>query len=122
MVILLILLWLLGIAFGLFMLAAMWTVYKKAGKPGWAFLIPIYNWLVLLEIVGKPWWWLLLFCIPGVNLVFIIWAINMLSKSFGKTEGFTIGLMVLPFIFYPILAFSKDITYQGPYGLNAAKN
>ena len=114
--------YLLYIAIAVFIIASVWTVYKKAGKPGWACLVPIYSELVLLEIVGKPWWWLLMFFIPGVNLVFAIWAYNMLSKSFGKSESFTVGLILLPIVFFPILAFSKDIKYQGPYGLNAAKN
>ena len=98
------------------MLASMWTIYKKAGKPGWACIIPIYNIIVLLEIVGKPWWWLLLMIIPGVNLIFMIWMYNLLSLSFGKSSGFTIGLILLSIIFFPILAFG-DAKYQGPAGL-----
>src|SRR5476649_299592 len=72
-------------------IVAMWKIYTKAGKPGWASIIPIYNIIVLLEIVGKPVWWFLLFFIPCVNFVFIIWTYNLLSKSFGKSEGFTVG-------------------------------
>lgn len=68
-----------------------------------------------MKIIGKPWWWILMFFIPAVNIVFAIWTANMLSKSFGKEEGFTVGLVLLGFIFYPILAFG-DATYQGPYG------
>jgi len=101
----------------IFSLATIWIVYTKAGKPGWASLIPIYNIVVLLEIVGKPWWWILLFFIPVVNIVFLIWTYNMLSKSFGQSEGFTVGLILLSVIFFAILAFSKEITYQGPYGV-----
>ncbi len=78
------------------MIVSMWKIFTKAGKPGWACLIPIYNILVLLDIIGKPWWWLLLMLIPLVNLVFAIWAMNLLSKSFGHSEGFTIGLLLLP--------------------------
>jgi hypothetical protein len=100
-------------AFIVFMIATMWTIFSKAGKPGWASIVPIYNIIVLLEIVGKPWWWLLLFLIPIVNIIFLIWTINLLSKSFGKSEGFTIGLILLGIIFFPILAFG-DATYAGP--------
>ena len=96
-------------------LASMWTIFAKAGKPGWAALIPIYNLIVLLEIVGKPWWWLLLMVIPLVNVVFAVWTYNLLSKSFGKSEGFTAGLILLSIIFLPILAFG-DAQYQGPAG------
>ncbi len=97
------------------LIVSYWKVFTKAGKPGWACIIPIYNLLVILEIVGKPWWWLLLFLIPFVNIIFAIWMTNLLSKSFGKEEGFTIGLLILPFIFYPILGFG-DAKYKGPAG------
>ena len=96
-------------------IAGMWKVFEKAGKPGWACLIPFYNTYTMLKIGGKPGWWLLLFFIPVVNLVFAIWATNMISKSFGKDEGFTAGLVLLGFIFWPILGFG-EAKYQGPYG------
>jgi uncharacterized membrane protein YoaK (UPF0700 family) len=73
----------------------------------------------LLKIVGKPGWWLVLFLIPLVNYVFIIWTYNMLSKSFGKEEGFTVGLVLLGIVFFPILGFG-DAIYHGPYGDKAA--
>lgn len=94
-------------------IAAQWRIYEKAGKPGWAVLIPFYNFIVLLEIVGKPWWWLLLMFIPVVNLVIGIWVVNLLSKSFGQNEGFTLGLLFLSIIFYPMLAFG-NYEYKGP--------
>ena len=103
------------LAIALVMIIAYWKIFEKAGKPGWAILIPIYNLIVLLEIVGKPLWWIFLFLIPFVNIIFGIWVINLLSKSFGKNEGFTIGLLLLPFIFYPILGFGKA-EYAGPTG------
>ena len=95
--------------------ASMWTIFTKAGHPGWAAIIPIYNMIILLKIVGKPTWWILLFLIPIVNYVFIIWTYNMLSKSFGKEEGFTVGLILLGIVFFPILAFG-DSKYLGPFG------
>lgn len=103
------------LAFVVFLIAAQWKVYEKAGQPGWACIIPIYNIYVLLKIVGKPGWWLIMMIIPGVNLIFAIWALNMLSKSFGKDEGFTVGLLFLGIVFYPILGFG-DARYLGPYG------
>ena len=92
-----------------------WKSFEKAGEPGWQSLIPIYNAIVFLKIVGKPWWWLLLMCIPLVNYVFLIWSFNMFSKSFGKDSGFTAGLVFFGFIFFPIIAFG-DAEYLGPYG------
>jgi hypothetical protein len=69
--------------------------------------VPIYNIVVLLEIVGKPVWWIILLMIPGINLIFSIWIINLLAKKFGKEESYTIGLLILPFVFYPLLGLSK---------------
>ena len=97
------------------MIASLWTIYSKAGQPGWAAIVPIYNVIVLLEIVGKPWWWLILMCIPLVNFVILIIVLNELSKSFGKGSGFTVGLIFLSFIFIPILAFGSA-QYTRPGG------
>ncbi|HWZ15374.1 MAG TPA: DUF5684 domain-containing protein [Mucilaginibacter sp.] len=99
-------------------LVGKWKIYEKAGKPGWAALIPVYTWIVMLEIVGKPIWWIFLFFIPCVNIVFMIWTVNLLSKSFGQTEGFTVGLVLLGFVFYPILGFGT-YKYLGPSAAEA---
>jgi Family of unknown function (DUF5684) len=107
------------LAFIVFIIASMWKVFEKAGQPGWAAIVPIYNIIVMLKIVGKPWWWLILMLIPILNIVYAIWMTNMLSKSFGKDEGFTAGLLLLGFVFYPILGFGSA-KYQGPYGDPAA--
>ncbi|MBL7110903.1 MAG: hypothetical protein ISS19_03060 [Bacteroidales bacterium] len=96
-------------------LASQWAVYEKAGRAGWICLVPIWNLIVLLEIVGKPWWWLFLFMLPIVNVIWAVWMTNMLSKSFGYSEGFTVGLILLSFVFYPILGFGQS-KYIGPYG------
>ena len=95
----------------LLLLISWWKIYEKSGHPGWSCLIPIYNILVFLKIIGKPWYWLILFFIPYVNFVFGIWGTNLLSKKFGKDEGFTVGLILLPFIFLPILGFGSS-TYN----------
>ena len=110
---------LIWLAIVVVLIAAQWKIFEKAGQPGWACLIPIYNIYILLKIVGKPGWWLIMFIIPVVNFIFAIWTINMLSKSFGKDEGFTVGLLLLGIVFYPILGFG-DATYIGPYGDPAA--
>ncbi len=110
---------LIVLAVVVFLIAAMWKIFEKAGQPGWAAIVPLYNLYVLLKIVGKPGWWLILFIIPLVNYVFIIWTYNMLSKSFGKEEGFTVGLVLLGIVFFPILGFG-DAKYLGPYGDKAA--
>ncbi|RNL90647.1 signal peptidase I [Sinomicrobium pectinilyticum] len=99
-------------------IAGMWKVFEKAGKPGWAAIVPIYNLIVLIEIVGKPTWWVVLLIIPCVNYIALIWLTNLLSKSFGKSEGFTVGLILLPFVFYPVLGFG-DAEYEGPSAAEA---
>jgi len=103
------------LAFIVFFIASMWKVFEKAGQPGWAAIVPIYNNYVLLKIGGKPGWWLIMLFIPFVNIIFAVWMVNMVSKSFGKSEGFTVGLVLLSFIFWPILGFGSA-AYQGPYG------
>ena len=103
------------LALGIFLIAAMWKVFEKAGQPGWAAIIPIYNYYVMTKIAGKPGWWTLMLFIPGVNLIFVIWLDNMISKSFGKDEGFTAGLVLLGAIFWPILGFGSA-KYLGPFG------
>ena len=95
------------------LIVARWKIFTKANQPGWASLIPIYNALIFLKIIGKPWWWILLFCIPLVNIVFIVLSLDLLSKSFGKPVWFTVGLFFLPIIFELILALG-DAKYLGP--------
>ena len=90
-----------------------WMMFKKAGQPGWAVLVPIYGSLILLEIVRKPWWWILMFLIPLVNVVFLVMTYNELSKAFGKGVGTTLGLLFLPFIFIPMLGYGSA-KYQYP--------
>ncbi|GAA0539776.1 hypothetical protein GCM10009415_22040 [Chitinophaga japonensis] len=105
-----------------FYLFCLWKVFEKAGQPGWAAIIPIYNYYIMTKIIGKPWYWLLLMMIPYIGIIWGIWATNLLSKSFGKSEGFTVGLILLGFIFLPIMAFDKTIQYQGPAGNPGATN
>ena len=94
------------------MLASVWRVFTKAGQPGWASIVPIYNAYVLLKIAGKPGWWLILMFLPIANIVVGILALVGQANNFGKGGGFVVGLIFLPFIFYPILAFG-DAQYQG---------
>ncbi len=104
--------WIIYIAVLLFMIIAMWKVFTKAGQPGWAILIPIYNLYVMCKIAGRPGWWVILFFIPLVNFIIIIIICLDIAKHFGQGAGFGIGLLLLPFIFYPILGFGSA-TYQG---------
>jgi len=94
------------------LVAGMWKMYSKAGQPGWASIIPIYNLIVLMEIAGKPIWWFLLFMIPFVNIVIAIMVYIEIAARFGKGGGFAVGLILLPFVFFPMLGFGSA-TYQG---------
>lgn len=107
------------LALAIFIIAAMWRIFEKARQPGWAAIIPIYNIYIMTKIAGKPGYWTLLCLIPLLNLIFGIWLYNMISKSFGKDEGFTAGIIFLGFIFIPILGFGAA-KYLGPYGDPAA--
>jgi Family of unknown function (DUF5684) len=88
-------------------IASLWKVFTKAGQPGWAVLIPIYNCYVLLKAAGKPGWWLILMLIPLINIIIGILVVVALSERFSKGVGFAVGLILLPFIFYPILGFGS---------------
>lgn len=100
------------IAVAVFILAGVWKTFEKAGKPGWGAIIPIYNVILLLEIAGKPIWWILLMLIPFVNIIIAILVYIDVAKKFGKGTGFGLGLAFLGFIFFPILGFG-DARYQG---------
>jgi len=101
-----------GLLIGLLMIVAMWKVFVKAGQPGWASIIPIYNLYIWCKIVGRPWWWILLMLIPFVNFIILIILCIDTAKSFGKGAGFGIGLALLGVIFWPILGFGSA-QYQG---------
>jgi hypothetical protein len=104
---------LFGLAVLVVLIASLWKIFTKAGKPGWAALIPFYNMIVLLQIVGRPVWWFVLLLIPIVNIVFSIIVAHDTSKAFGRGIGTTLLLIFLPFIGYPMLAFG-NATYVGP--------
>lgn len=102
-----------GVILFIAVIAGMWLMFQKAGEAGWKSIIPIYNVWVLMEIIGRPGWWVILYFIPVVG--FVVWIIAMidLAKSFDRGNGFAIGLIFLPYLFYPLLGFS-DMQYYGP--------
>ena len=110
----------IGLLVALLMIVAMWKIFVKAGQPGWASIIPIYNLYVWCKIVGRPGWWIILMLIPFVNIIVgIVLCIDM-AKSFGKGAGFGIGLAFLGIIFLPILAFGSA-QYLGAAAVEVAQ-
>ena len=99
-------------------IAALWRIYAKAGEPGWTVLAPIYNSIVLLRIVGMSLWWVIPLLIPYVGIIVSIIVCIKLARAFGKGGGFAMGLILLPFVFIPILGFGSA-TYLGPAGPGA---
>lgn len=104
---------LIELALVVLIVAGLWKMFTKAGKPGWAAIVPIYNMIVMLEIIGRPLWWILLLLIPCVNIIFAVIIYIDLAKSFGKDVAWGIGMILLPFIFIPLLGFG-DAKYVGP--------
>jgi uncharacterized membrane protein YoaK (UPF0700 family) len=107
----------IGIIFSLaifaFIIASMWRVFTKAGHPGWASIVPIYNIYIMTQIAGRPGWWVVLAIIPCVSIIAMFVLSIDIARAFGRGVGFGVGLALLGFIFYPILAFG-DATFQGP--------
>ncbi|MFZ0544368.1 MAG: DUF5684 domain-containing protein [Candidatus Promineifilaceae bacterium] len=100
-----------GLIFAILLIASLWKVFVKAGQPGWAAIVPFYNAYVMQEIVGREIWWLAIFFFLSP-----IWSIVIsldIAKSFGKDMLYGVGLIVFPYIFYPLLGFG-DAKYVGP--------
>lgn len=96
----------------LFLVICNWRIFSKAGKPGWAALIPFYNNYTLFSMLYGNGWWFLACLIPFVGIVVSIISVIDLAKAFGKSGGFAAGLIFLSVIFYPMLAFGSA-RYQG---------
>ena len=108
---------LLILAVVVFYMVCLWRIFEKAQRPGWAAFIPIYNNIVMAEIAGRPGWWGLLPMIPFVGIIFAIILLVQFVAAFGKGAGFAVGVILLGFIFFPLLAFG-DAQYIGAGGGN----
>lgn len=99
----------ISLATSILILVSWWKVFKKAGQPGWAAIVPIYNTIVKLQIAGLPEWYvLLILLVPIANIVMTVMMIIEIAHKFNKSTGFAIGMIFLPVIFLPILAFSNS--------------
>lgn len=96
----------------------MWKVFEKAGQPGWAAIIPFYNFYVMTILIAKKeMLWFILFLIGsficGPLAIVASFVVNLeIASKFGKGAGYGIGLTLLPFIFYPMLGFGSA-RYRG---------
>ena len=95
------------------MVIAMWKIFEKAGVEGWKAVIPFYDVYVAYKIAWGSGWICLLLVVPVVGFVTAIITSYKMAKAFGHGIGYTLGLIVLPFVFAPVLGFGKD-EYVGP--------
>ena len=107
-----------GLVFTIVNIVAFWQIFEKAGVPGWKSIIPVYNLLNILDILGKPRYWILFILLPGLHIFIPIWMIILLGQRFQQSDLFIMGLFLFGFIFVPVLAFG-DSQYDG---LLQAKN
>lgn len=99
--------WVIALLLMALMIVAMWILFKKAGKPGWAAVVPFYDQYTLYEITWGNGWRFLMLLIPIYNIILMILTYIRLAKAFGKDEGYAVGLIFLPHVFVPMLAFGS---------------
>ncbi len=101
-------------------LAGLWQVFVKAGREGWEAIVPLYNIYVATQITSQPWWLVLLCLVPIVNIVAMGILCLKLAECFKYTWPFALGLLFLPFVFYPLLGFGEakytPPSIQGRFG------
>ena len=90
-----------------------WTMFAKAGRPGWAAIIPSYNLYTLCKVGGRPGWWWLLFLIPFVNIVMAFIVFHDVAKAFGKSTLFGVLMVFFSFICALIIGLGSA-TYTKP--------
>lgn len=111
--------WVIALLLMALMIVAMWILFKKAGKPGWAAVVPFYDQYTLYEITWGNGWRFLMLLLPIYNIVLAILTYIRLAKAFGKDEGYAVGLVFLPQVFVPMLAFGSA-AYHGVPGVTSA--
>lgn len=92
-------------------IAGAWKTFEKAGEPGWAAIIPLYNLWVMVRISDNAWWFALLF-VPLVQLIAVIKVSLDIAREFGQGILFGVGLWLIPIVFWPLLGFG-DYRYRG---------
>ena len=108
----LVIIMIISLLLSVLLIVSMWKIYKKAGKPGWAAIVPVYNIIVLLEIAELPLWYLVLFIVPFANIYAMFKIYIELAHKFGKSTGFGVASVFFSIVCFPILAFNKNIVYK----------
>lgn len=123
---------LIALVIGIITIIGTWKLLKKAGKPGWGSLIPIYREYLLCELAGVCPWWLLVIFVGGIvaaipiigyiaymaAVIYFAILLNVgIARSFGKEDSYAIGLILLNPIFMCILGYGKS-EYKGPNPMN----
>lgn len=89
-----------------------WKLYVKAGRKAWEAAVPVYNAIVLMQIINRPKWWVVLLFIPIVNLIMfpVVWVETL--RSFGKnsTIDTILGVVTLGFYVYYVNYF-ENVSY-----------
>ena len=98
-------------------IAGVWLAFVKAGAPGWASIIPIFNLYVMVKMAGREGWWVILFFVPLVNIVVVFIVYIAIAERFGKSAGFGVGMVLLSFVFWPILGFGDAEWQAEPVGI-----
>lgn len=97
----------------LLMIPAVWRTFEKAGKPGWAGFVPLYNIYVLCRMGGLPGWWVALMVLPGINLLVLLAICHRVARAFGHGPGMALLMVFLPLVGFPVLGFGPA-QYQQP--------
>ena len=89
-----------------------WKLYTKAHRKAWEAFVPVYNAIILMKIINRPWWWTILMILPIVNLIMLpaVWVET--ARSFGKHSNLDTCLAIITFGFYAYyLNYLTDVQY-----------
>ncbi len=100
----------------------LWKLFPLAGQEGWKAFIPVYNFIVWLKIIQKPWWWIFLIITPGINFLMVAIMYLLTAKAFNKrTNQDKAVAFLFGYVYLPYLAFQKDTVYVGPEDMSKRK-
>ena len=114
--------YLLLIVFSITTIIGLWKLFPLAGEQGWKAFIPLYNFIVWLKVIKKPWWWIFLIITPGVNFLMVAIMYLLTAKAFNKkTVQDRAVAFLFGFIYLPYIGFQADTKYAGPEDMSKRK-